>query len=595
MERRTTAGGLETFHGLVKEAFGLGTSIKVTHDPSFPNDNGLAGDSNNASLVLTHSFRTDLPLTTATATAANELTLTIAGGGDLSQVPPVGATIYAQQTSGGSAAFTATIQQRSYASASGNHQFVFTANHSRLIASPLSQVYGANYVDISASKAYAVSPARYVNLDVNGWPGAVEWLMDTSGKNPSYSWAIRYPDSAAKFGSLKELPAPRIGAATVSVYNTSPKSTQIYMYGGTRGQYATGWRQSGENAGTPAKWELIKSSATAASDLPATSGGALAAYVVGGKTQGFYFGGKVRTDNATVFSQGAYVLGLPDVRDGDGSFFLPSGAASANKGFFYDTYNNYGSSNPASLKNSFNMTGGQSDSYTACPYLADSSCSSNGAQQERHLGLLGRMSSSLSSWGGASWGKATVVTNPGSAFLKSGSDPNLLISGPALSLARTNNRWDQNSYNPYQCDTNESGCTNLSQFGTLAAGSSYASDKTLMIAGYSKIADGGSVLVTTSGVGSAIVSGRAGQNASPNRAYSYCATTDTTNYECDIDHDKYLSWLPDPEDLLFTMNAAKMMAAQETYRIVGYYGNVRRGYLVVANNNQVIRVQEIAP
>jgi hypothetical protein len=340
---------------------------------------------------------------------------------------------------------------------------------------------------------------------------------------------------------------------------------------------------------------LIKSSATAASDLPATSGGALAAYVVGGKTQGFYFGGKVRTDNATVFSQGAYVLGLPDVRDGDGSFFLPSGAASANKGFFYDTYNNYGSSNPASLKNSFNMTGGQSDSYTACPYLADSSCSSNGAQQERHLGLLGRMSSSLSSWGGASWGKATVVTNPGSAFLKSGSDPNLLISGPALSLARTNNRWDQNSYNPYQCDTNESGCTNLSQFGTLAAGSSYASDKTLMIAGYSKIADGGSVLVTTSGVGSAIVSGRAGQNASPNRAYSYCATTDTTNYECDIDHDKYLSWLPDPEDLLFTMNAAKMMAAQETYRIVGYYGNVRRGYLVVANNNQVIRVQEIAP
>ncbi|KKU43683.1 MAG: Outer membrane efflux protein, partial [Berkelbacteria bacterium GW2011_GWA2_46_7] len=174
----------------------------------------------------------------------------------------------------------------------------------------------------------------------------------------------------------------------------------------------------------------------------------------------------------------------------------------------------------------------------------------------------------------------------------------LIMSVFTLSGAGANGRWEQDGYRPYLKDDTTYGST----FGKL--GTDFASDKTGALVAYSPINNatdkGGAILATSVGVGTAIASSRGGVTGTPLGWHSYCAKSDTTVdgngvYTCNSNASRYLPTLPDAEDLLFMLNAAQALGATDTYKVVGYYGGVKRGYLVTSVSGTLPKVYEIVP
>lgn len=178
------------------------------------------------------------------------------------------------------------------------------------------------------------------------------------------------------------------------------------------------------------------------------------------------------------------------------------------------------------------------------------------------------------------------------------------MSVPTLSGSGVNGRWEQDGYRPYLNDTSTFGST----YGKLS--SNFGSNKTAALVAYSALNNaehkGGAILVTSVGVGAAIAGSRGGSTGAAAGWHSYCAASEIkkdTNgpvlldglYQCQSSASRYLSNLPDAEDLLFMLNAAQALGAANTYKVVGYYGGVKRGYLVTSISGTLPNVYEIVP
>ena len=599
IERQNHNGDREAFHGRISSNTYSGenndVNLVVNHNPDFPADPGFATNSNNAKITIYYGQRTDINVGRGTWNSAGYFDLTTIG--DSTQIPVIGMTVMIWQANLGNSydAHIFTIYDRSYNPSNGSYRFWA---HDRPIASPLPLYSMSSQIAADGATIRAVTLADQ-QQPIPG-QGAMEWFSTLSDAEPR--WQARLSNPAT---TIDDRPSSRLGAALTNVFGSS--NDALYIVGGsTMGRYGSLWRETEagkvgpSGPGNRPSWQLVKASPTAGSDLPNLSGGVLAAYRVGPLTKAIYFGGKqkldpIKSDYGRLV--GAKVEGLPDLDRfsiTDGTTTLAGSQSSVPAQPFTNILeNNY--NGPASAEKSFQLSqngiepDGSGWGYTekACAYVGQAS-NCDVPNIIRHLGTLGRISNdptSRSNFGGYSWGKSAAIINPGSAFAKDTTNANLILSGPGRSLFTTNNRWEQDGYYPYKADTG-------TPYGTLA--SDFGSDKSLLLAGFAKISGGGALLVTPAGIGAGLNRG------ANNRWYSYCPKSETEDpdngdFTCKDTASRYLSFLPDPEDLVFLYNAAAALSSTDTYKVVGYYGNVRRGYIVVSRSGTDLRIQEIVP
>jgi hypothetical protein len=263
---------------------------------------------------------------------------------------------------------------------------------------------------------------------------------------------------------------------------------------------------------------------------------------------------------------------------------------------------------PAAVGNSLKFKGGDRDDFVVCAYLGQSGCSSKELLSQ--LGNMGRLDDSApnDTYNGWSYGRTAILTELGDRFKSQNANPSLIMSVPALSGSAVNGRWDQDGYRPYLCDNSAIGCTSP-PYGKLTT--NFISIKTGGLVAYSAINNatdkGGAILATSVGVGNAIASSRGGVTGTTAGWYSYCAASEIKKtggvvdlnpdgtYICQSTASRYLPTLPDAEDLLFMLNAAQALGATDTYKVVGYYGGVKRGYLVTSVSGTLPKVYEIVP
>lgn len=620
MERQSADGTQESFHGRISGYFGAGhkpETLTISHDAAYPNDTGFKVNSRNIKILMYYyTYRTDEIVATGTL-ASGKLQIDTTDSAVLPKIPATGVSIVGWRQAGSLVeSFTMTVANRDYSFLSGTtHRFTLTPNLElssgsfRPLSSPSPLAFGANQIASGTSSTSLLALGDTMLAADANWPGAGEWFVTVTDGKPR--WQLRFSDSGLQFTNGKDRPGPRLGGSMASFYDATAKSSTVYLTGGMRGRYGTIWKQTaaGNTALNGASWNLVKASSKASEDIPNLFGGSLVVYKNGANRSAVYFGGRLKFDITGVdygkWYNGPALLGAPDTHSlADGSFFLP-GNTVANAGFRSGIETDYPSSINPSLKDSITLQDGPASSFQHCLYLGDKTCdAAAGGQQFRHLGLLGRLSSDVST--GYSWGSTQSVLNPGTAFrseLVGGvATQSLLMSGPAKSLARTNGEWYQDGYYPYRCDNTDSGClgktnADIAKYGTTAVADNLKSDKTLMIAGYAKLTgagESGAILVTGAGVGTALAGSRA---ADPARNYSYCLAADTNpDYSCKKSNPaNYLTWLPDPEDVLFALNATRTLSATDSYKVVGYYGGVKRGYLVVTRPGAPVSVQEIVP
>jgi hypothetical protein len=288
----------------------------------------------------------------------------------------------------------------------------------------------------------------------------------------------------------------------------------------------------------------------------------------------------------------------------DNAYYLPTGSTTDAAGFTSTLTRNFPESVSNDVKatlNSFGLTGaGIPNGYTkaVCSYVGQVCDGGNDSSPLlQHLGTLGRISANASVYGGSSWGVSRAILNPGTAFRKEGAGndekPRLISTLSSMSAGSTNGRWDQDGYYPYRCDSG-SGCDSAPYGATTT---NYTSDKTLMTAGFATITgngEGGAIFVTASGIGLGLTSNRSGSNDASGRWYSYCADVDE-NLACKTGASRYLSWLPDVEDVVLMFNAALTLSSTDTYRVVGYHGSAKRGYQVIKQPGRDPVVFEIVP
>ncbi len=612
-----TAGGTarEDFHGIINSATftnptNNGSKVVVQHNPAYPGDPGLDGanhNSDNAKITLSYSIRSDFGTGTGNWNVAGGY-YNMSNITNATNIPPVGATIliYDSNVTGNSYDVRLlTIKKRTYDSAQNSYQFYPTEQAANAylwaLNSPLALYSGSNQAALDGANARILTISDEM-MPFDG-QGGLEWYATPS--DAETRWQGRY---SAKDATYNDRPTSRQGGAITTPYGSS--KTSVYLVGGTTvGRYATLWRESNAakaDSANRATWGMAKSSAQSASDIPNLFGGSLISYrdTVANVNKAVYFGGKQKYDGTGGDYgrwQGPRIYGRPDLNQSlytinDNSYSLAGQTSStvAAAGFANTLQKNF--TGPNSVSKTFQLSGsglspvGASWDYAqnSCAYIGQASgCTS--AMQIRNLGRLGRISgdaASSSSYGGYSWGDSYAVINPGSAFLSESSSPSLILSGPTRSLYSTNGRWDSDGYYPYLADNgNPIYGTNTTNF---------ASDKTLMFAGFAKISGGGSLLVTPVGVALGLTRG------SNSRWYSYCAKSDVNNlaggdYTCKSTSRKALTFLPDPEDLVFMYNAALNLSSTDSYKVVGYYGGVRRGYLVVSRTGTDLNVQEIVP
>lgn len=624
LERHLADGTREIFHGIVDNMYinqpsecgsYADTKLCLRHNPMFPNDSGLANNAANTKVSMNPSFSTD----TETGGsfhfdgANGFVSLKNIPDSAYGAVPAIGATVMIWRDSGSWPldAYTLTVNGRSYNNGSKTLSFYYD----KMIASPHPFTYSTSQISSAGGVDRLVTATDHQMTYYDG-EGAPEWTKDAAGGG----WKLRL---ATKYSNYLYRPAPRRAGAVASIYDVGSQTSKIFLTGGTFGQFGTLWRQ--QNAGSTtssAAWDPRLGSVGAANDLPNTFGGSLVVYKQGaGPVKAVAFGGKQKTDFSSAdygTSVGPYLLGRPDLASysnvSDNSFYLPENSLSSgtDAASFVNTIENNLPANRPSVDKSLSFRAGSlNGSETVCAYLAQIGCSSKELLSQ--LGNLGRLDSSKTTYNGWSFGKSALINELGDAFKKQTvggkTVPSLILGAPTLSGTGVNGRPQQDGYRPYTCDNGGALCANL-PYGKL--GSDFGSDKTAALAVYASINDatdkGGAILVTATAVGAAISGARGGSNGTQAGWYSYCAASEINKnadgspvlqndgtYSCKDGAASYLPWLPDAEDLLFALNAATAISAADTYKIVGYYGGVKRGYLVTSKTGDQPTVYEIVP
>lgn len=634
LERRLSDGTRETFHGIVENTYSgsngvcaayTDTKLCLRHNPSFPNDSGFAGNSAGVKVTMSPAFSPSDAVsgTFGVDLGTGKVTLANVPSTNYGRVPGLGATVMVWRDPIGANptdAYTFIVKDRTFSSNT------FNFFYDKIIASPHPFGYSSSQI-ASAGGADRLVTITDHQMDYYDSTNAPEWVKDATSNN---AWKIRL---AAKNPNILYRPSPRRAGAVASIYtpgiikgNPVPGTSQVYLTGGTFGQYGSVWKQNDAGATTtnaPA-WVSQYVSASSTEDIPNLFGGSLVAYkvLVGGvpKIRLVYFGGKQKTDISSAdygSSIGAKMLGRPD--NGtflDNSFYIIDNAGSNDPtaAGFTNTIESNPANWPGGVGNSLKFKGGDRDDNTVCAYIGqrDTSCSSKLLLSQ--LGNMGRLDdlTSNETYNGWTWGRSAILTELGDRLKSQSSKASLIMSVPTLSGSGVNGRWDQDGYRPYCKDNASGGCLNLggaSVYGKLAT--DFGSDKTAGLIAYTAINNatdkGGAILATSVGVGSAIASSRGGGTGTTAGWYSYCAASELKKtegvidlnpdgtYICQSTASRYLPTLPDAEDLLFLLNAAQALGATDTYKVVGYYGGVKRGYLVTSVSGTLPKVYEIVP
>ncbi|MDP3992892.1 MAG: hypothetical protein Q8Q05_01620 [bacterium] len=645
LERRLSDGTRETFHGIVENTYSgsngvcaayTDTRLCLRHNSSFPNDSGFAGNSAGVKVTMSPAFSTADAVggIFGVDIAGGKVTLQNVQSANYGRVPGLGAMVMIWRDQFGATptdAYTFIVKDRTFSSGSSTFNIFFD----KIIASPHPFSYSSSQIASSQTVSNGPTIDRLVTIadhqtyfDLTNAP---EWVKDATSNN---AWKIRL---AAKNPTLLYRPSPRRAGTVATIFTPGNSkgvfsSSKFFMTGGTFGQYGSLWKQ--ENAGATAtiggaSWTPQYVSANSASDIPNLFGGSMVAYKFGGLTKLVYFGGKQKTDISSADyggSIGAKMLGRPD--NGayiDNSYFVIDNAGTADLTALSLTntiITNKSSSWPSGVDNSLKFKGSNRDGKTVCAYIGQVGCTSEELLSQ--LGNMGRLDdlTSNETYNGWTWGRTAILTELGDRFKSQNSSTglkaSLIMSIPTLSGSGVNGRWDQDGYRPYCKDNAAGGCLNLgaaSAYGKL--GTDFGSDKTAGLVAYSAINNaehkGGAILATSVGVGNAIASSRGGVTGTKDGWYSYCAASDlkktdgvpdlnsggtaATNgtYICQSSATRYLPTLPDAEDLLFMLNAAQALGATDTYKVVGYYGGVKRGYLVTSVSGTLPKVYEIVP
>ncbi|MEK7201950.1 MAG: hypothetical protein AAB669_00225 [Patescibacteria group bacterium] len=632
LERRTSDGSRETFHGIVEDMFtnspcGVVYETKqlcLRHNPDYPGDSGLSGDSKNVKVTMTPSFDTTTTIGGTFKGYSDHVSLQNVP--NLGRVPGVGAMVMIWLNTGNPPgtfpvnAYTFIVTRRTFVNNTFNIYF------DKLIASPHPFGYSSSQIANAGGTDRLVTITDH-QMNYYDSTNAPEWVKDVVGNG---AWKIRL---SAKNPTLLYRPSPRRAGAVASIFTAGARviqnASKLFMVGGTFGQYGSLWKQ--DNAGANptfgnAAWTPQYVSPNSASDIPNLFGGSLVAYKSGGLTKLVYFGGKQKTDISSAdygSSIGAKMLGRPDSGNNiDNSFYIIDNFAANDPTAvsLTKTIEDNATGWPSGVDKSLKFQGSDRGTNKVCTYLgqvngsAGTVCSSKPLLSQ--LGGMGRNNSQIDSndpnpYNGWSWGRTAILSDLGARFKSQGSTPlaSLIMSVPTLSGAGVNGRWDQDGYRPYRCDKLLSfGCTATTLYGR--ATTNYG-DKSAGLVAYTAINNatdkGGAILATSVGVGNAIASSRGGSTGTTAGWYSYCAKSDIKKdangdpellnnlYQCKSDATRYLPTLPDAEDLLFVLNAAQALGATDTYKVVGYYGGVKRGYLVTSVSGTLPKVYEIVP
>ncbi|HUD20506.1 MAG TPA: hypothetical protein VMQ44_00320, partial [Candidatus Saccharimonadales bacterium] len=619
IERQNASGSAQTdrqsWHGTITSIPDYnGNQIVVKHNGGFSGDSGITVNSASVKVIINYGLttwdfynNTNAGVKMTVNRTATGLEIYTASSAE-NRVPAIGTTIFVTKLTGNVYdAYSMTVTNRTFTNVGGSqpYKFTLTGTAPQMLAGPIPMSWGSNALVVNGSNTTLTTSGDQI-FALNGL-GSVEWYLTSNTFNDNPQWRARQANSSATFGSGTDYPSPKKAAAVGSIYYAAGTESKIYEVGGNSGRFTRVWREekSGNdpNDANRPTWSMLKDSAMQSGSLPELSGGSLSVYqAADGTTKAVYFGGKYKSEMSG-YDYAGWQMG-PAI----GSFVSTS-SSPTNGSYFYaymtqpaDDSTAYGFRNTvfgdysqgsdfSSVKDSLNLVDKQQTAMNTCNYIADTACNSGsgktGGQQLLKLGNAG-----IDQSGG--WTNTNMVLGPGSAFLSNNNLASLILSGPTIESSRTSTRYDAEGYYPYQADTAQAG------FGTLAT--NYATDKTLMLAGYSEIKDnsgnklGGALLVTPAGVGLGWLTNR----SAGARGYSYIAASQVDSsyaMKSGALASEYLTWIPDPEDVLFTLNAAKVMASANIYKVVGYYGNVRRGYLATAapGVNKVMNLLEIVP
>gem|GEM_PF-1829947 len=560
----------ESFHGLVDNiTFSANghTQITVKHRSGYEEE-GISGNAANTRIELSVPGYVNNYALKVEMSADNPRTLKATVSSDPSKLEalsklPAGARVVAY---GSNTYATALVGKRETVLNGSNVQEVhLIASGPAYMNTPPPITYGVGGL-VKSGNVQLISMANTRAQTANQLP---QWIYNASPNK----WETQFAPSSTN------QPSPRTGGTAASA---GTNGDQIFLVGGASGLFTDLWRLKDVGTGNGGTWQLGKASHLATQSLPNLTGGALDVI----NNQLFYFGGKQQLTFNSL--NGAHALGTPNVSglNEDGSYVINGAAANTQfRSLIYD------SNSTSTVKKSLQLVNGYLNSVQACRYYGQAGCD---GQLMRGLGTLGS--------GSTIWGRSLAVVNPGSYFRLDNSSPanrSLIYGAPSRSLASTNQRWEQEGYYPYQCDTGGGGCL-ATTLGSLSSANESSSTKTMMLAGYARFFGDTStatgILITPAGIGLGIAS-------SSNVGITYCAQSAITNpvnpssasdYTCSASAPKsrYLTIRPDSEDLAFLFNASKILSAARSAKIVGYYGGVRRGYWVSGAGDTI---REIAP
>lgn len=545
------------FHGYVDSSSLKANNNKATiiHNDNYSGDTlSIAGS---VSVTIFNSARNDVELTANANVNAGEVIL-----GQSDQTVGSGGIVYLKR---GNSGYYVQATGRTYAS--NNYKITFSGP---AIKGPLPTAYGTSAVSIISNSTQLNS----ISLHQNGSTvGGVEF---TASLIPNINWVLR--DSGES--SINKRPAPRQGGAIAS-----NASTLYLIAGGGKGEFTNGWTQ--DTGSNPYNWIFKQSQNSVSADLPNYFGGSLQFH----GADLIFFGGSSKANAVESDynrSIGAKINGQNDTSaTSDGTYYAatindPGSPAPQYSKDFTDTIK-------ANSNNHASFSFGSGASMNICELLSHASAGCTG-QQLRNLGVLGRGSSSD---GGSSWGSVNYFNRVGALF-QSGTAADgkraFIMSGPVLNGASTNGAVEQDGYYPYT-GGNVGGWTNTDKLPNI---NNVSNSKATMLAGVAKLGDSASsatILATSVGVGRAVVDNR---GSYPLGVTGYCASSVTDDGDCATS--RYaLSWMPDPEDLLFTLNAAQVISSTDVYKVVGYYGGTMRAYLVTLRKGAEANIKEIVP
>src|SRR3989344_5222112 len=243
LERRLNNDGTrENFHGIVENTYinqpaGCVSyapgKLCLRHNPAYPSDSGFALDSKNVKVTMTPSFNTSEISGGTFKGFIDHIALQSVPIEKLATIPAVGAMvmIWKQGNTFPLNAYTFTIKSRSYNN--GNFNFYFD----RLTASPPPIGFSTSQIVSDGTTNRLVTIGDH-QLAYPSDPHAPEWIKDIS----TGAWKIRL---ANKSSTVPDRPASRRAGMVASVYDSSSKSSKLFMAGGTFGQYGTLWKEEG--------------------------------------------------------------------------------------------------------------------------------------------------------------------------------------------------------------------------------------------------------------------------------------------------------------------------------------------------------------